>query len=75
MTSPRDDGDRLADVPALELGQLLAVLLEQVGELGQRPAALAGGPARPALALLEGRPCGLDGAVDVGPAAERGAWR
>ena len=64
-------GDRLADVPALELGQLLGVGLDQRGELGQRPAALAGRPGRPALAVVERAPGGLDRPVDVGRAAER----
>ena len=64
-------GDRLAHVPALELGELLGVLLDQGGELGQRPPALAGRPGRPALALVERPPGRLHGAIDVGRAAER----
>ena len=64
-------GDRLAHVPALELGELLGVLLDQGGELGQRPPALAGRPGRPALALVERPPGGGHGAVHVGRATER----
>src|SRR6185503_10253349 len=65
-------GDRLADVPALERGQFLAVLLDQVGELRQASAALAGSPVRPALAVVEGLAGGLDRAIDVRSPAERG---
>ena len=75
MISPRADGDRLAAVAALQPGELLAVLLDQVGELGERPAALAGGPVRPALALLERRLRRGDGAIDVARARRAAPWR
>ena len=64
-------GDRLAAVAALQPRELLAVLLDQVGELRQRAPALTGGPIGPALAVLERLlGCG-DRAVHVGSAAER----
>ena len=46
-------------------------VLDQGGELGERPAALAGRPGRPALAVVERRLGRLDGAIHVGRAAER----
>ena len=51
MTSPRAPADRLADVAALELGELLAVLLDQVGELGQASGRACRPPSSPS-------PCG-----------------
>ena len=63
--------DRLADVRRLELGQLLAVLLDERRELREGPAALAGGPGRPALAVVERLLGGGDGPIDVLAATER----
>src|SRR5204862_3339717 len=65
--------DRLSDVPAFEPSEFLAVLLDQVGELGERPAALAGRPIRPALAIVERLAGRDDRSIDVLAAAERGA--
>jgi hypothetical protein len=53
---------RLARVARLELGDLVAVGLDRVGELEQRQRALAGRRVRP---TVERRPRGLDGAPDV----------
>src|SRR6185369_14960741 len=63
--------DRLADVAALEPGQLFAVLLDQIGELGERPATLAGGPVRPAGSVVERRARRGHGAVHVLAATQR----
>src|SRR5262249_24884208 len=52
-------------VERLEQGQLLGVLLDQVGELEHEPAALGGVHLGPG-ALLQGGTGGLDGLVDVG---------
>ena len=56
--------DRLAVVERLELGQLVGVRLEGVGERQHRARALGGGDAAPA-AVLERLAGGADGAVDV----------
>ena len=64
-------GDRLAGVAALELGELLGVLLHELAELGERAATLAGGPVGPALGVLERLLGGLDRAIDVLFATER----
>ena len=61
--------DRLADVAHLELGQLLAVGDERVGERVQQARAL--GRRRPAPVALERGARGLDGSVDVGLGAHR----
>jgi hypothetical protein len=57
--------DRLAGVGGLQLGQLLGVGLDRVGDPQQGERALGRGGARPA---LEGGAGGGDGAVDVGGA-------
>ena len=57
--------DRLAVVERLELGQLVDVLLDQVGELVHQPAAVAGVHLAPG-AGVERLARGLDGQVDVG---------
>ena len=69
-----DRGDRLADVAGLELGQLLAVRGDRVGERVQEARALVRGRLAPvAVERGAGR---LDGAVDLGLAGElRGAER
>ncbi len=54
--------DRLARVGGLDLGELVAVLLDGVGEAQQRERALGGSRGRPAVG---GRAGGLHGAVDV----------
>ena len=59
---------RLAGVGGLEVGDLLAALLDQVGHPQQRPGALARRRRRPAVEGLLG---GRDGAVDVGLGRER----
>ncbi len=61
--------DRLADVPHLELRQLLAVGDERVGERVQQTGAL--GRRRPAPVALERRARRLDCSVDVGLGAHR----
>ena len=63
--SPRESRDGLAAVERLQRGQLLGVLLDEVGELEQQPAAVGGVHRRPRAGLqrLAG---GLDGPVDVG---------
>ena len=58
------DRDRLAVVERLELRELLAVRLDEVGELPEHPAALRRRRARPGSAL-ERLPRGADGAIDV----------
>ena len=63
--------DGLADVGRLQLGQLLEVGLDQAGVLGQRPAALGGGPGGPALRVLERLLGGLHRPVHVLRPAER----
>ena len=65
-------GDGLADVAALELGQLLDVFLDQVRELLQRSSALGRRPRGEALRVVEGPLRGGDRAVDV-PGPPRGA--
>ena len=60
-----DRRDRLADVARLELGQLLAVRDDRVGERVQQPRAL--GRRRLAPVAVERGAGGLDGAVDVLP--------
>ncbi len=62
--------DGLAAVERLERGQLLGVLLDEVGELEHQPAALGGVHRRPG-AGLQGRAGGLDGLVDVGGGRRR----
>ncbi len=61
--------DRLAGVVGLQLGELVGVLLNRIGELEQRSRALAGRRDRPA---LEGSARGFDGAVNVGCRRQRG---
>ena len=51
-----DGLDRLAGVERLQLGQLVAVRLDRVGELQQRVRALAGRRARPAVEGARARP-------------------
>ena len=63
--------DRLADVGRLQLGQLLHVGLDQAGVLGQRPAALGGGPRCPALRVLERPLGGLHRPIHVLRSAQR----
>ena len=63
-------GDRLAAVERLERGQLGGVLLDQVGQLEQQPAAI-GGVHRAPGARFEGPPRRLDRLVDVGRAGRR----
>jgi hypothetical protein len=58
-----DRRDRLADVPRLELGELLAVRDDRVGERVQEARALGRGRLPPGAG--ERRPRRLDGAVDV----------
>ena len=65
-----DGLDRLAGVERLQLGELVAVRLDRVGDPQQRERALARRRARPA---LERAARGGDGAVDVGRVGERGA--
>jgi hypothetical protein len=60
--------DRLAGVGDLELGDLVRVLVERVGELEQQGGAVAGGRL---LEALEGGGGGRDGAVDVLGAGQR----
>src|SRR5208337_1416329 len=63
-------GDWLAVVKGLELGQLVDVLLGQVGEPVHQAAAIAGVHLAPgALAVVERLPRGLDREVDVGGVA------
>ena len=57
--------DRLAVVERFQSGQLFVVLLDQVGELVEQSAALAGVHLPPG-AFLERLAGGLDGHVDVG---------
>ena len=61
-------GDRLADVARLELGQLVAVRLERVGERVQKAGALVC-RGLPPVAVERGAG-GLDRAVDLGLARE-----
>ena len=58
--------DRLAVVEGLELGQLVDVLLDQVGQLVHQPAAVAGVHLAPGAPVVERLAGGLDGQVDVG---------
>ena len=55
----------LAVVERFEGGQLFLVLLDEVGELVEQPAAFGGAHLRPG-AFLEGLAGGLDGEIDVG---------
>ena len=71
MTSPRAP---VIGLPTFRLSSWASsslCSLMQGGELGERPAALARGPVRPALAVLERGLRGGDGPVDVLAAAER----
>ena len=63
--SPQRVGDRLAAVERFERGQLLGVLLDQVGQLEHEPAAV-GGVHLPPGAGFQRLAGGLDGPVDVG---------
>jgi hypothetical protein len=63
--------DRLARVAALQLGQVFGVPLDQLGQLREAAAALAGRPVRPALRVVERLARCLDRAIDVRLAAER----
>ncbi len=66
-----DRRDRLADVSRLELGELLAVRGDRVGERVQQARALGRGRLAPR--AVDRRTRGRDRAVDVGLAAHRGA--
>ena len=66
-----DGGDRLADVPRLELGELRAVRDDRVGQRVEEPGAL--GARRPPPVAVERCPRGVDGSVDVRLAGHRGA--
>ena len=71
MTSPRAP---VIGLPTLRLSSWASsslCSLISVGELGQRPPALAGRPVRPALAILERRLRGSDRPIDVLAAAQR----
>ena len=71
MISPRAP---VIGLPTLRLSSWASssvLRLDQRRELGQRPAALAGGPGRPALAIVERAPGRLDRPVDVRRSAER----
>ena len=65
-----DIGDRLAVVERLELGQLVAVLLDQLGEPPHQLGAVAAAHAAPGPGL-ERRPGGRDRGIDVGGIALR----
>src|SRR6202035_3726166 len=65
-----DGFDRLAGVQRLETRDLIAVLLEHVGDRQERLRALGGRRVRPA---AEGPPRGLHGAIDVLRGRPRGA--
>src|SRR5207302_1727761 len=60
-----DVGDRLAVVEGFELGELVTIFLDQLGELPHQLGAIAAGHRLPG-AALEGRPRGRDRGVDVG---------
>jgi hypothetical protein len=62
------DGDRLADIEGLELGELLGVGLEPVGKLEQQLGPLTGSRRGP---TVEGPICRGDGLVDVDRRAHR----
>ncbi|MGX1479472.1 UNVERIFIED_CONTAM: hypothetical protein RKD50_008280 [Streptomyces canus] len=62
--------DRLADVQALQLGEFVGVLADQLGDPVQDPATLATAETGPG-AAVEGLPGGADGRVHVGGAGLR----
>src|SRR5581483_8554686 len=66
-----DRGDRLADVARLELGELLAVRDDRIGERVQQARALRPGRLPPR--TVDRSACGVDRAVDLSLAGHGGA--
>ena len=66
--------DRLAAVERLERGQLVGILLDQVGQLEEQPAPI-GGVHRAPRPGFQAPSRGLDGLVDVGLVPPRQPWR
>jgi hypothetical protein len=58
------DGKRLAVIERLQFSQLFQILLHQVGEPPEHPAAFGGRHATPG-ALVKSKPRGLHGAIDI----------